>query len=88
MSYEDFLKSHRDSFSIMSGYDVQTTLGFGRLDDVRRAAERVFRLFRDGGALFCTTHLVQHQCSIDELTYAFDLIHNLVREGMQTRSTP
>lgn len=79
MSYEDFLKNHSDSFSIMSGYDIQTTLGFGRLDDVRSAAERVVRLFGNGGLIFCTTHFVQDHCSIDELVFAYDTICELTR---------
>jgi uroporphyrinogen decarboxylase len=85
MSYEDFLAHHRSSFSIMSGYDVQTTLGFGRLDEVRKAADRVIRLFNDGGLLFNTTHYVQKHCSIDELVAAFDYLYERVR-GLGTEA--
>ena len=79
MSFEDFKARHIADFSIMSGYDVQTTLGFGRLEAVEKAARRVVDLFHDGGLIFCTTHFVQDHCSIDELTCAFDRIHQLTR---------
>lgn len=80
MSYEDFKRNHLDAFVIMSGYDVQTTLGFGNLDAVKAAGERAGRLFKNGGMIFNTTHFVQAHCSIDELTYAYDLIHKLIRQ--------
>jgi hypothetical protein len=35
--------------------------------------------FPDGGLLLCTSHFVQDHCTIDELTFAFDLIYDLVR---------
>jgi uroporphyrinogen decarboxylase len=36
-------------------------------------------MFRDGGLLYCTTHFIQDHCSIDELVFAYDLIHETVR---------
>jgi uroporphyrinogen decarboxylase len=37
-------------------------------------------MFPDGGLLFCTTHFVQDHCTIDELTFAYDLVYDLVRQ--------
>ena len=67
-------------FVVMGGLDVQTTIGFGKLDLLKAEIERVLRMFADGGLLYCTTHFVQDHCSIDELTFAYDTIYRLVRE--------
>lgn len=79
MDYQVYKSNYADRFVIMGGLDVQTTIGFGKLDVLKSEIERVLTLFADGGLLFCTTHFIQDHCSIDELTYAFDLIYNLVR---------
>ena len=63
----------------MGGLDVQTTIGFGHLDRLQREIERVISMFADGGLLFCTTHFVQDHCTIEELTFAYDLVYDLVR---------
>jgi uroporphyrinogen decarboxylase len=63
----------------MGGLDVQTTIGFGKLDLLRAEIERVLRLGADGGLLFCTTHFIQDHCSVDELRLAFDLVYELSR---------
>ena len=68
-----------DRFVVMGGLDIQTTLGFGRLDFLEAEITRVLRLFRDGGLLYCTTHFVQDHCTIDELTFAYDTIYRFVR---------
>ena len=67
-------------FIVMGGLDVQTTIGFGRLDVLQNEIERVVRLFADGGLLFCTTHFVQDHCSMDELVFAYDTVRRCVRE--------
>jgi uroporphyrinogen decarboxylase len=69
-----------DRFVVMGGLDVQTTIGFGKLEFLESEIERVLRLFADGGLLYCTTHFVQDHCSIEELTFAYDTIYRLVRE--------
>ena len=38
-------------------------------------------MFPDGGLLFCTTHFVQDHCTIEELTFAYDVVYELVRDG-------
>jgi uroporphyrinogen decarboxylase len=80
MNLPEFKDKYMDSFVVMGGLDVQTTIGFGKLDVLKSEIERVLRLFSDGGLLYCTTHFVQNHCTIDELTFAFDMIYQLSRE--------
>ena len=72
MSLQTYKDEYADAFVVMGGLDVQTTIGFGRLDVLTAEIERVIRLFADGGLLFCTTHFVQTHCGVDELILAFD----------------
>ncbi|NCO42460.1 MAG: hypothetical protein COZ06_05990 [Armatimonadetes bacterium CG_4_10_14_3_um_filter_66_18] len=81
MDYGVYLDKYRDAFVIMGGLDVQTTIGFGKLDVLQAEIDRVMRLFADGGLLYCTTHFVQEHCSMEELRVAFDHIHRTAREG-------
>jgi len=80
MGFDDYQKNHKGRFAIMGGLDVQTTIGFGDYDKLRREIERVVEMFEGGNMLFCTSHFVQDHCSIDELVFAYDLVHGLVRE--------
>ena len=66
--------------AILGGLDIQTTLGFGDFDRVKSDLERIVFTLRDYGLLLFTTHYVQKHCSIQELTFAYDLIYNLVRK--------
>ncbi|HJP29816.1 MAG: uroporphyrinogen decarboxylase family protein [Candidatus Latescibacteria bacterium] len=79
MDLAEYNEKYRGSFIAMGGLDVQTTIGFGDYDRLRREIERVLGMFADGGLLYCTTHFVQDHCTVDELTFAYDLIHELVR---------
>ena len=79
MCLQDFKDRWRGKFSVMGGLDVQATIGFGHLDRLQREIERVISMFADGGLLFCTTHFVQDHCTIEELTFAYDLVYDLVR---------
>lgn len=79
MDYDFYKSKYADKFVIMGGLDVQTTIGFGKLDFLKSQIERVLSLFADGGLMFCTTHFVQNHCSIEELTYAYDLVYEIVR---------
>ena len=80
MDYQLYLKEYKDHFSILGGLDIQTTLGFGDFDRLKSEIERIAFTFRDCGFIWCTTHYVQKHCSIEELTFAYDLIYNLVRK--------
>ena len=79
MDFQDYRRRYLDKFVIMGGLDVQTTIGFGDHDRLRREIERIVRMFADGGLIFCTTHFVQDHCTIEELTIAYDLVYALVR---------
>jgi uroporphyrinogen decarboxylase len=79
MSLERFRQDYRDRLTVMGGLDVQTAIGFGDLDRVRREIERVMRMFSEGGLLFCTSHYVQAHCSMEELKFAFDAAYELSR---------
>ena len=80
MSLSNFKQNYTGYFTVMGGLDVQTTIGFGKIDFLRSEIERVITMFNDGGLIFCTTHFVQDHCSIDELVTAFDLVHELVHK--------
>lgn len=80
MSLSAFKEQYAGRFVVMGGLDVQTTLGFGRLDFLKAEIERVIGMFRRGGLIFCTTHFVQSHCTLEELTTAYDLVYALVRK--------
>ena len=79
MSYADYRTRWQDAFVLMGGLDVQTTIGFGRLDALKADIERVLTLFKDGGLLYCTTPFIQDHCTIDELVFAFDTVRDVLR---------
>jgi uroporphyrinogen decarboxylase len=81
MSLQTFKGRWMDRLTVMGGLDVQTAIGFGDRDRLRREIERVIRMFADGGLLFCTTHFVQDHCTMEELTFAYDLVYELVRKA-------
>jgi len=80
MDYNLYFSKYQDKFTIMGGLDVQTTIGFGKLELLKADIERVLRRFKDRGLLFCTSHYVQDHCSIPELVYAYDFIYEFVRK--------
>jgi len=80
MDLRDFKKRYMNSFVVMGGLDVQTTIGFGNYDKLKREIERVVRMFADGGLIFCTSHFVQDHCTAEELTVAYDCVYALVRK--------
>lgn len=80
MDLRQYKEHYMQSFVVMGGLDIQTTLGFGKLDVLRSEITRVLEMFTDGGLLFCTTHYVQNHCSIEELIFAFDLAYELCRQ--------
>ena len=80
MDYSVYKSSYMDKFTVMGGLDVQTTIGFGKLDFLRSEIERILGMFKDGGLMYCTTHFIQDHCSIEELVFAYDLIYETVRK--------
>ncbi len=79
MDLQEYKEKYRDDFVLMGGLDIQTTIGFGKLDFLKSEIERVLSMFRDGGLIFCTSHFVQNHCTIEELTLAFDTTYELSR---------
>jgi hypothetical protein len=79
MRLEDFKDRWMDKLVVMGGLDVQTTIGFNNRVKLQGEIERVIRMFAHGGLLFCTTHFVQDHCTIEELTFAYDLVYERVR---------
>ena len=80
MDYGLYRRSYRDHFVLMGGLDVQTTIGFGRVDHLKAEIERVLTAFAGGGLIYCTSHFVQSHCTIEELTTAFDTVYELSRK--------
>ncbi|MBN1352301.1 hypothetical protein JXJ21_23090 [candidate division KSB1 bacterium] len=80
MDLVKFKNEYSDSFVVMGGLDVQTTIGFGDFDKLKSEIIRVLNMFSDGGLLFCTTHYIQDHCTIEELTFAYDLIYEFIRK--------
>ena len=78
-------KGQKDAFhlidTVMGGLDIQTTLGFGNYDRLRKEITGVLEMFKERGLLYCTTHFVQDHCTIDELKFAYDLVYRTVRAG-------
>lgn len=74
MDLTRFRRDYASRFTVMGGIDVQTTLGFGNLPHLKSELERVIGMFREGGMILCTTHLVQDHCSVDELVYCYDKV--------------
>jgi len=79
MDYSVYKSKYADRFVLMGGLDVQTTIGFGKLDFLKSEIKRVMEMFADGGLLFCTSHFVQDHCTIEELVFAFDTIYETAR---------
>lgn len=80
MSYETYLNSYSDSFAILGGVCVQSALGILPREQLEAEIRRVFGLLRGKRWICCTTHFVQNHCSIEDLTFAYDLIYKLARE--------
>jgi uroporphyrinogen decarboxylase len=52
MSYETYFKKYSGSFTIMGGMDIQATLGFNRLWDVKQEIDGVIGMFKKRGFFF------------------------------------
>ena len=79
MSYKTYLQHYSDQFAILGGLCIQSTLGFGDYERLEREIRRVFGLLKGKRWMFCTTHFVQDHCSVEELTFAYDLVVKLAR---------
>ena len=77
MSYDTYLDKYQDSFAILGGLCIQSTLGFGNYARLESEMRRVFNLLKGKRWIFCTTHFVQDHCTMDELVFAYDLAMQL-----------
>jgi len=80
MSLAQFKEHYSQQLIVMGGLDVQTTIGFNKIDFLKSEIERVVGAFQDGGLIFCTSHFIQDHCSLHELVTAFDLVYDLVHK--------
>lgn len=80
MSYETYLERYSDRFAILGGVCVQSALGILPREQLEKEIRRVFGLLRGKRWICCTTHFVQNHCTIEDLTFAYDLIYKLARE--------
>lgn len=77
MPYSLYLDKYQDKFGILGGVCIQSTLGFGNFERLESEIRRVFGLLKGKRWACCTTHYVQDSCSMEELTFAFDLMRKL-----------
>jgi len=80
MSYDTYLEKYSDRFAILGGVCVQTTLGLVGQDKLEAEIRRVFKALKGKRWTCCTTHFVQKHCTMDDLTFAYELIYRLARE--------
>lgn len=81
MPYDIYLEKYADKFAILGGVCVQSAIGILPREELEREIRRVFSLLRGKRWIVCTTHFVQKHCSMDDLTFAYDLIYQLARES-------
>lgn len=81
MSYDTYLEKYSDKFAILGGICIQTSLGIKPRDELEADIRRVFAKLKGKRWLCCTTHFVQDHCSMEDLTFAYDLIYKLAREN-------
>ena len=79
MSYDLYLEKYADRFAILGGVCIQSALGILPRDRLEEEIRRVFGKLRGKRWICCTTHFVQSHCSIEDLTFAYDLICQLAR---------
>ena len=80
MGYDLYLERYADRFAILGGVCVQSAIGLLPRDALEAEIRRVFGLLKGKRWICCTTHYVQAHCSIEDLTFAYDLIRQLARE--------
>ena len=80
MSYDTYLEKYADRFAILGGVCVQSALGILPREKLESEIRRVFGLLKGKRWICCTTHFVQNHCSIEDLTFAYDLIYKLARK--------
>lgn len=80
MSLDTYVEKYSDKFAILGGICIQSALGIMSREQLRDEIHRIFETLGGKRWICCTSHYVQNHCSIEDLTYAYDLIYKLARE--------
>ena len=80
MSHDLYKEKYADKFAILGGICVQSAIGIMPTEQLGEEIRRVFKNLKGQRWICCTSHFVQDHCTIDDLTYAYDLIYKLARE--------
>ncbi len=80
MGHDLYLEKYADKFAILGGICVQSAIGLLPQDKLGEEIRRVFGNLRGKRWICCTSHFVQDHCTIEDLTFAYDLIYKLARE--------
>lgn len=80
MPLELYLKDYSNNFALMGGICVQSAIGIMDRENLEKEIRRIFTLLKGKRWICCTSHFVQNHCSVDDLTFAYDLIYKLARE--------
>jgi uroporphyrinogen decarboxylase len=73
MDMAAFKREFGDKLTIYGGLDVRTTLGSGDLSLIRQeVAQRMQDLKPGGGFIFCTSHMVQPNTTLEEVEAAYE----------------
>lgn len=81
MPLEMYLKNYSDAFAIMGGICVQSAIGIMSRDELEKEIRRVFSKLNGKRWICCTSHFVQKHCSVEDLSFAYELIYKLAREN-------
>ena len=80
MSHDLYKEKYADKFTILGGICVQSAIGVMPTEQLGEEIRRVFKNLKGQRWICCTSHFVQDHCTIEDLTYAYDLIYKLARE--------
>ena len=80
MSHDLYKEQYADKFAILGGICVQSAIGIMPTEQLGEEIRRVFKNLKGQRWICCTSHFVQDHCTIEDLTYAYDLIYKLARE--------
>jgi len=80
MSHDLYKEKYADKFAILGGICIQSALGVMPTEQLGEEIRRVFKNLKGQRWICCTSHFVQDHCTIEDLTYAYDLIYKLARE--------
>ena len=75
-----YLEHYADRFALLGGICVQSALGILPQNELEQEIRRVFGLLKNKRWICCTSHFVQKHCTMEDLTFAYDLIYKLARE--------